>query len=60
MDSSGKFLKNEKGKPKLLNTAIVIPPPAAGHALFPIFEMISEWNKTIDFQTFLEYGWSYL
>ena len=60
MDSSGKFLKNEKGKPKLLNTAVVIPPPAAGHAPFPIFEMISERNKTIDFQTFLEYGWSYL
>ena len=60
IDSSGKFLKQEKGKSKILNTAVVIPPPAAGHAPFPIFEMISERNKTIDFQTFLEYGWSYL
>ena len=60
MDSSGKFLKKEKGTSTLLNTAVVIPPPAAGYAPFPIFEMISEKNKTIDFQTFLEYGWSYL
>ena len=60
VDSSGKFLKKEKGKPKLLNTAVAIPPPAKGHSPFPIFEMVSEKNKTIDFQTFLEYGWSYL
>ena len=60
IDSSGKFLKKEKGKSKLLNTAVVIPPPAVGHTPFPIFEMVSEKNKTIDFQTFLEYGWSYL
>ena len=60
MDSSGKFLKKEKGTSTLLNTAVVIPPPAAGYAPFPIFEMISEKNKTTDFQTFLEYGWSYL
>ena len=31
MDSSGKFLKQGKGKKKLLNTAIVIPPAAPGH-----------------------------
>ena len=60
IDSSGKFLKKEKGKSKLLNTAVVIPPPAVGHTPFPIFEMVSEKNKTVDFQTFLEYGWSYL
>ena len=60
IDSSGKFLKKEKGKSKLLNTAVVIPPPAVGHTPFPIFEMVSENNRTIDFQTFLEYGWSYL
>ena len=60
MDSSGKFLKKEKGKSKLLNTAVVIPPPAKGHSPFPIFEMVSEKNRTIDFHTFIEYGWSYL
>lgn len=60
VDSSGKLLKKEKGKSKLLNTAVVIPPPAVGHTPFPIFEMVSENNKTIDFQTFLEYGWNYL
>ena len=60
MDSSGKFLKKEKGKRKLLNTAVVIPPPAKGHSPFPIFEMVSESNKTVDFLTFLQYGWSYL
>ena len=60
MDSSGKFLKQEKGKSKYLNTAVVIPPPAKGHSPFPIFEMVSERNRTIDFQTFLEYGFSYL
>ena len=60
MDSSGKFLKQEKGKSKYLNTAVVIPPPAKGQSPFPIFEMVSEKNRTIDFQTFLEYGFSYL
>ena len=61
MDSSGKFLKQGKGKKKrLLNTAIVIPPPAAGHASFPILELISEENKTIDFKIFLQTGWSLL
>ena len=61
MDSSGKFLKQGKGKKKrLLNTAIVIPPPAAGHASFPILELISEDNKTIDFKIFLQTGWSLL
>ena len=61
MDSSGKFL-SQKGKKKkpLLNTAIVIPPPAPGHAPFPILEMISESNKTIDYKIFLETGLSLL
>ena len=60
MDSSGKILRKEKGKDKLLNTAVVIPPPARGHSPFPIFEMVSEKNKTIDFISFLQYGMSYL
>ena len=61
MDSSGKFL-SQKGKKKkpLLNTAIVIPPPAPGHAPFPIFELISESNKSIDYKIFLETGLSLL
>ena len=61
MDSSGKFL-SQKGKNEkpLLNTAIVIPPPAPGHAPFPIFELISESNKTIDYKIFLETGLSLL
>ena len=59
MDSSGKFLKPKGGK-KLLNTALVIPPPAPGHAPFPIMELISETNKTIDYKMFMELGWSYL
>jgi hypothetical protein len=61
MDSSGKFLKQRKGKKeKLLNTAIVIPPPAPGHASFPILELISEENRTIDFKIFLQTVWSLL
>jgi hypothetical protein len=60
MDSSGKFLRKEKGKGRLLNTAVVIPPPAKGHSPFPIFEMVSDKNKTIDFISFLQYGMSYL
>jgi hypothetical protein len=61
MDSSGKFL-TQKGKKKkpILNTAIVIPPPAPGHAPFPILELMSETNKTIDFKIFLETGLSLL
>ena len=59
MDSSGKFLKPKHGK-KLLNTALVIPPPAPGHAPFPILELISESNKAIDFKMFIDLGWSYL
>ena len=60
MDSSGRFLTSEKGIGKLLNTAICAPPPAKGHSPFPLFEMVSEKNKTIDFQSFIDYGWSYL
>lgn len=60
MDSSGKFLRQGKGKKKLLNTAIVIPPPAPGHAAYPILELISEQNKTIDYKIFLQEGWSFI
>ena len=60
MDSSGKFLKPGKGKKKLIHTALAIPPPAPGHAPFPIVELISEENKTIDFKMLIELGWSYL
>ena len=60
MDSSGKFLKQGKGKKNLLNTAIVIPPPAPGHAPYPILELISEQNKTIDYKILLQEGWSFL
>ena len=60
MDSSGKFLPRKGKKKKLLNTAIVIPPPAPGHAPFSIMEMISEDNRTIDFKIFLQTGWSLL
>ena len=59
MGSSGRFLKPKGGK-KLLNTALVIPPPAPGHAPFPILELISESNKAIDFKMFIDLGWSYL
>ena len=58
MDSCGKFLKQKGTKKKLLNTAIVIPPPAPGHAPFPLLELISQENKTIDFKILLETGWS--
>ena len=55
IDSSGKYWqeKNRAGK-KLLNTALVIPPVAAGLSPFPIFEMVSEDNKTLDFVEFLQ------
>ena len=55
MDSSGKYWqeKNRAGK-KLLNTALVIPPTAVGLSPFPIFEMVSEENKTLDFVEFLQ------
>ena len=55
LDSSGKYWqeKNRAGK-KLLNTALVIPPVAAGLSPFPIFEMVSEDNKTLDFVEFLQ------
>ena len=55
LDSSGKYWqeKNRAGK-KLLNSALVIPPVAAGLSPFPIFEMVSENNKTLDFVEFLQ------
>ena len=59
MDTSGKFLKPPGGK-RLLNTGLVMPPPAPGHAPFPIIELISEQNKVIDYKILLELCWSYL
>ena len=59
MDTSGKFLKPPGGK-KLLNTGLVMPPPAPGHAPFPIIELISEQNKVVDYKILLELCWSYL
>ena len=50
LDSSGKYWqeKNRAGK-NLLNSALVISPVAKGLSPFPIFEMVSEENKTLDF-----------
>ena len=55
LDSSGKYWqeKTRAGK-NLLNSALVIPPVAAGLSPFPIFEMVSEENKTLDFVEFLQ------
>ena len=59
IDSSGKFMKRQsKVEKKRLNTALVIPPPAKGESPFPISEMISEENKTVDFLEFLQRSWS--
>ena len=62
IDSSGNFWteKRKKNEPKKLNTAIVIPPIEKGDSPFPVFEQISESNKTIDFIVFLEYAWYYM
>ena len=60
MDSSGDFLRMKGSKEKLLHTGIVIPPPAPGHAPFPILELISQSNKTIDYKILLETGMSLL
>ena len=62
VDSSGKFWaeKTKKSEPKKLNSALVAPPPIRGQSPFPIFETISEVNKTIDFLTMLQYAWHYM
>ena len=62
VDSSGKLWgeRQKKGEPKKLNSALVIPPIEKGQSPFPIFEQISETNKTIDFIGFLQYAWHYM
>ena len=59
LDSSGKLWgePQRKNLPKKLNTALVFPPIGKGESPFPIFEMISESNKTIDFIIFFQYAW---
>ena len=59
IDSSGKFMTNHgKSETKKLHTALAIPPPAVGESPFPISEMISEENKTVDFLEFIQRTWS--
>ena len=62
VDSSGKLFndRQKKSQSKKLNTALVIPPIEKGQSPFPIFEMISETNKTIDFLGFFQYAWHYM
>ena len=62
IDSSGKLWgePRSKNKVKKLNTALVIPPIDKGESPFPIFEQISESNKTIDFVVFFEYAWHFM
>ena len=59
LDSSGKFWadRQKKNEPKKLNSALVIPPIEKGQSPFPIFEQISQSNKTIDFLGFLQHAW---
>ena len=61
VDSSGKMWqeKNRAGK-NLLNTAIVIPPVAEGLSPFPIFEMVSVDNKTLDFIEMFQRAWGHM
>ena len=59
IDSSGKFWQDRRKTGKdLLNTALVLPPLAPGLSPFPIFEMISESNKTQDFIDMLQHAWN--
>ena len=62
IDSSGKFWaeREKKGDPKKLNSVLVIPPIEKGQSPFPIFEQISESNRTIDFLGFLQYAYHYM
>ena len=61
LDSSGKYWqeKNKAGK-NLLNSALVIPPIAKGLTPFPIFEMVSQDNKTLDFIEMLQRAWGHM
>ena len=59
IDSSGKFWQERKKTGKdLLNTALVLPPLADGLSPFPIFELISEQNKTQDFIDMIQHAWN--
>ena len=62
VDSSGKLFsdRQKKNQSKKLNSALVIPPIEKGQSPFPIFEQISETNKTIDFLGFFQYAWHYM
>ena len=61
IDSSGKNWqdKNKAGK-NLLNSALVIPPLAKGLSPFPLFEMVSEENKTLDFVEMTQRAWGHM
>ena len=59
IDSSGKFWQDRKKTGKdLLNTALVLPPLAHGLSPFPIYELISEQNKTQDFIDLIQHAWN--
>ena len=59
IDSSGKFWQDRRKTGKdLLNTALVLPPLAPGLSPFPIFEMISDQNKTQDFIDMLQHAFN--
>ena len=59
IDSSGKFWQERKKTGKdLLNTALVLPPLAHGLSPFPIWELISEQNKTQDFIDMIQHAWN--
>ena len=61
IDSSGIWPERQKkNQSKKLNTALVIPPIEKGQSPYPIFEQISQSNKTIDFLGFLQYAWHYM
>ena len=61
LDSSGKFWQNDnKAGKNLLNSALVIPPLSDGLSPFPIFEMVSENNKTLDFIEMLQRAWAHM
>ena len=62
LDSSGKFWadREKKHARKKLNSVLVIPPIEKGQSPFPIFEQISESNKTIDFIGLLQYAYHYM
>ena len=59
IDSSGKFWQDRKKTGKeLLNTALVLQPLAHGLSPFPIYELISESNKTQDFIDLIQNAWN--